>query len=90
MSRFKTDYKDEIPKDGVALYNLVNSKETVIEKEVKIVRANTNEQEGDPFGAYQLNEIGKALNVALFLISESEDYIELGNYEEYLESIKEE
>ena len=54
---------------------------------MKIVRSNGNDQEGDLFGAAQLNQICEALNIALFPISEGEGYIELGNYEEYLKSL---
>ena len=88
MAKFKTNYKDEIPKDGIALYNLINENGTIVQKNVKIVRSNGNEQEGDLFGAVQLNQICEALNIALFPISEGEGYIEVGNYEEYLKSLE--
>ena len=57
MAKFKTDYKDEIPEGGTALYNLVDQEGGVVQENIKIERSNENEQEGDLFGALQLNEI---------------------------------
>lgn len=63
MKRFKTDYKDEVPKDGKRLYNAVDDKtNAIINKDIRLVRSNTNIQEGDTFGAMELNDIGKHLN----------------------------
>lgn len=87
MAEFKTDYKDEIPEGGTALYNLVDQEGGVVQENIKIERSNENEQEGDLFGAAQLNQICEALNIALFPISEGEGYIEVGDYEEYLKSL---
>ena len=85
---FKTDCNDEIPEGGTTLYNLVNTQGTIVQQNIKIVRSNKNQQEGDVFGAYQLNQIHAALNIALFPISQESGYLELGTYDEYLKSIE--
>lgn len=59
---FKTDYKDEIPTGGTRLYNIVTEDGTIVQSNVKLVRANTNEQEGDAFGAKEVNDIHSNLN----------------------------
>lgn len=59
---FKTDYKDEIPAGGTRLYNIVTEDGTIVQSNVKLVRANTNEQEGDAFGAKEVNDIHSNLN----------------------------
>lgn len=59
---FKTDYKDEIPLGGYPTYNIVGPDGTVIQNNVKIVRSNGNEQDGDAFGAKEVNDIHKELN----------------------------
>lgn len=61
---FKTDYKDEIPEGGTPTYNLVDQDGKIVVENVKIERSNSNEQEGDLFGALQVNQIGEALNTA--------------------------
>ena len=59
---FKTDYKDEIPTGGTRLYNIVTEDGSIVQSNVKLVRANTNEQEGDAFGAKEVNDIHSNLN----------------------------
>ena len=59
---FKTDYKDEIPSGGYPTYNIVGLDGTVIQSDVKIVRSNGNEQDGDAFGAKEVNDIHNELN----------------------------
>ena len=44
MAKFKTDYKDEIPEGGTALYNLVDQEGGVVQENIKIERSNENEQ----------------------------------------------
>lgn len=60
--RFKTNYKNEIPNDGVRLYDIVDKNGNKIESNVKLVRSNGNKQEGDEFGATEVNAIHSRLN----------------------------
>lgn len=88
---FKTDYKDEIPSGGYPTYNIVGSDGTVIQSDVKIVRSNGNEQDGDVFGAKEVNDIFDILNAIMaggFYIGQGEGYIEIGTYQEWLEAGK--
>lgn len=60
---FKTDFKDEIPANGKRLYQVVDdSTGGIIHNGVRIIRSNKNTQEGDTFGASEVNEIHKMLN----------------------------
>lgn len=88
MAKFKTDYKDEIPEGGTALYNLVDQEGGVVQENIKIERSNENEQEGDLFGALQLNEICEALNNARFMIAKGEGYVTYGNYSDWVKAGK--
>ena len=88
MAEFKTDYKDEIPQNGTALYNLVDQEGGVVQENIKIERSNENEQEGDLFGALQLNEICEALNNARFMIAKGGGYVTYGNYSDWVEAGK--
>lgn len=60
--RFKTNYMDEIPDDGVRLYDITDKNGNKIESNVKLVRSNGNKQEGDVFSSEELNAINKFLN----------------------------
>lgn len=59
---FKTNYKDEIPANGKRLYGLVDKNGAYVNRDVQIVRTNANTQEGDTFGAAEVNKIGGFLN----------------------------
>lgn len=60
---FKTNYKDQIPEGNKLLYQIIDDKTGgILNNNVHIKRANKNTQEGDVFGATQLNEIGSFLN----------------------------
>lgn len=62
---FRTNYKDEIPQNGKRLYNIIDDKTgAVINQNARIVRSNSNTQEGDEFGAAEVNLIHKHLNSA--------------------------
>lgn len=88
MAEFKTDYKDEIPEGGTALYNLVDQEGGVVQENIKIERSNENEQEGDLFGALQLNEICEALNNARYMIAKGDGCVTYGNYSDWVETGK--
>lgn len=60
---FKTNYKDQIAEGGKLLYQFIDDKTGgILNNNIRIKRANGNTQEGDKFGAAQLNEIGEFLN----------------------------
>lgn len=59
---FKTNFKDEIPLNGERLYGGLDKNGAYVFRDVRIVRTNGNTQEGDTFGAAEVNEIGKFLN----------------------------
>lgn len=88
---FKTDYKDEIPLGGYPIYNIVGPDGTVIQSDVKIVRSNGNEQDGDAFGAKEVNDIFDMLNAVKnggFFIKQEDDIVFIGDYEEWLSAGK--
>lgn len=62
MDRFKTDFKDEIPIGELRLYDMIDQNGAYIGKGVKLVRSNGNTQDGDKFGAKEVNAIHKFLN----------------------------
>lgn len=59
---FKTNFKDEIPLNGERLYGGLDKNGAYVFRDVRMVRTNGNTQEGDTFGAAEVNEIGKFLN----------------------------
>ena len=60
----KTDFKDEILSDSqpYRIYNIVDSNGSTLYNNVRITKAYTPQQEGDEFGAKQINETNKAIN----------------------------
>lgn len=65
----KTDYKDEILRDGEdRRYNLVDENGRVVYSNIKLDKAYTPQQEGDEFNAKDINEITKAINGMINLI----------------------
>lgn len=58
----KQDFKDQIPQNGKRLYGLVDGSGSYIYRDLQIVRTNGNTQEGDVYGAQQVNEERKVLN----------------------------
>lgn len=94
MADFRTDFKDEIPSGGQALYDIVAEDGTTIQTNVKIIRSNANEQDGDVFGAKEVNDIHtvlnkeekisplvtQLLNMAMFTSDPTSTINELGNY----------
>lgn len=59
----KTDYKDEILRDGEdRRYNLVNENGQVVYSNIKLEKAYTPQQEGDEFNAKDVNDITKSIN----------------------------
>lgn len=59
----KTDYKDEILRDGEdRRYNLVDENGRVVYSNIKLDKAYTPQQEGDEFNAKDVNEIHGRLN----------------------------
>lgn len=58
----KTNYKDEIPAGGKRKYGIVDSAGNYIYRDVQIVRTNTNTQDGDKYGAADVNEERTLLN----------------------------
>lgn len=58
----KNTFKDEIPKDGKRKYGIVDSAGNYIYRDVQIVRTNTNTQDGDKYGAADVNEERTLLN----------------------------
>lgn len=62
MDRFKTDFKDEIPIGELRLYDMIDQNGGYIGKGVKLVRSNGNTQDGDKFGAKEVNAIHNFLN----------------------------
>lgn len=59
----KTDYKDEILRDGEdRRYNLVDENGKVVYSNIKLDKAYTPQQEGDEFNAKDVNDITKAIN----------------------------
>lgn len=59
----RTDFKDEIPAGGSRKYGLVDNSGNYLYKDVKIVRTNENVQDGDEFGAAEVNTIHEYLNL---------------------------
>ena len=66
----KTDFKDEILSDSqpYRIYNIVDSNGSTLYNNVRITKAYTPQQEGDEFGAKQINETNKAINNMVDLI----------------------
>lgn len=62
MTKFKDNFKDEIPVGEVRLYDLIDENNAYIGKGVKLIRSNGNIQEGDQFGALQANQIFAFMN----------------------------
>ena len=58
----RTDFKDEIPAGGSRKYGLVDNSGNYLYRDVKIVRTNENTQDGDEFGAAEVNTIHEYLN----------------------------
>lgn len=59
----KTDYKDEILRDGEdRRYNLVDENGRVVYSNIKLDKAYTPQQEGDEFNAQDVNNITKSIN----------------------------
>lgn len=65
----KETYKDEILETGQSrTYNLVDSNGGVLYSNIKLEKAYTPKQEGDNFGANDINQITKAINGIIDLI----------------------
>ncbi len=65
----KENYKDEILETGQSrTYNMVDSNGGVLYSNVKLEKAYTPKQEGDNFGANDINQITKAINGIIDLI----------------------
>ena len=60
----KTDFKDEIlaPNETYRKYNIVDEGGRVIQSKVHLVRAYTPKQEGDSYGALNINELNVIVN----------------------------
>lgn len=58
----KENFKDEIPQDGKRKYGIVDETGNFILRDVEIVRTNSNIQEGDRYGANEVNEERKVIN----------------------------
>lgn len=66
----KTDFKDEILSSSqpYRTYNIVDNNGETLYSNVRISKAYTPQQEGDEFGAKQINETNKAINDMIDLI----------------------
>lgn len=72
----KTDYKDEILRDGEdRRYNLVDENGRVVYSNIKLEKAYTPQQQGDNLSANDINAITKAVNKILSSIHRVGDII---------------
>ena len=60
----KTDYKDEILPSGQTerTYNIVDQNGTIVQSNVRLQKAYTPQQEGDNYGALDINKCNDAIN----------------------------
>lgn len=59
----KSDFKDQIPVNNKKLYQIIDDKTgAIINNNVRISRSNGNTQEGDKYGAAEVNEERKVIN----------------------------
>lgn len=58
----KENFKDEIPNGDKRLYGLVDGNGNYVYRDLQIVRTNSNKQNGDKFGAAEVNQITSTIN----------------------------
>lgn len=59
----KDNFKDQIPEGGKRLYQVIDgSTGAIIHNNIQIARSNGNTQEGDKYGAIEINEERKVIN----------------------------
>lgn len=60
----KTDFKDEILAEGTEyrVYDIVNSGGTPVYENIHLVRKDTPQQEGDDYGAEEINTLNETVN----------------------------